>query len=350
MTAKLDPAYSYNVNVELGGCSVRIGGWSASLLAITVATLIALGIGELFLRSDPRFKPPRIPLRNPPEGRFQYFEPHGYRLWPSRSTAMFYPNKDGRNLTIVANRDGFRSRRELQERDARTRIVVLGDSFVFGLGVEENERFTELLEQNEPGWRVDNLGMMGFGTDLMLRTLETVGLKCHPQIVLFCIWTDDLRRVRTRFDGLGFRIPRYELESGRLVSVPYPEPRWWDRLSIAEAIRKVYWNYTDTELRINAAILDRFAALARHHRFAPGLVFLPGASDSPNDKGRRFWLRQYAERNTVALLDLTEVMVREGRAALIEGDVHWNPHGHAIAAAEIHGFLREKVLPSALLK
>jgi len=59
-------------------------------------------------------------------------------------------------VTIHSNADGFRGG-DLHERDGRRRIVVLGDSMVFGSGVEERERFTERIEAAEPGWRVENL-------------------------------------------------------------------------------------------------------------------------------------------------------------------------------------------------
>ena len=104
----------------------------------------------------------------------------GYRLHPSLHTTVRYPPRNPRALSVVSNSDGFRSSRELGEPDARPRILVVGDSFVFGSGVEASERFTEILEWLEPGWRVDNLGMTGWGIDLMVREIETLGPKARP--------------------------------------------------------------------------------------------------------------------------------------------------------------------------
>src|SRR3989442_13536787 len=112
-----------------------------------------------------------------------------------------YPRSDGRLVTIVSNRDGCRSRRELHEADGRRRVVVLGDSMVFGVGVEEAERCTELLEGLEPGWRVDNLGMVGYGPDLMLRALEAVGLDPPPPVALVAVFSPHVLRVPARTPG-----------------------------------------------------------------------------------------------------------------------------------------------------
>src|SRR5439155_20733292 len=111
-------------------------------------------------------------------------------------------------LTLVSHQVGFRGRRELLEAAGGRRVVVLGDSMVFGVGVEEAERCTELLEALEPGWRVDNLGMVGYGPDLMLRALEAVGLDPPPDVVVLVIFSHDVYRVAPEAPGVGFSIPR----------------------------------------------------------------------------------------------------------------------------------------------
>src|SRR5262249_54013217 len=142
---------------------------------------------------------------------FQRWDPYGYRLWPSRSIAHRYPLDAPRAVTLNSNADGFRSRREFESRDGRPRIVGLGDSMGCGEGVEEQARFPELLGAAEPAGRVDNLGMVGFGPDLMLRALETVGLDPPPAVVILAMFTDDPRRVAPPYQGVGFPLPRFAL-------------------------------------------------------------------------------------------------------------------------------------------
>ena len=168
----------------------------------------------------------------------------------------------------------------------------MGDSYLFGDGGEENERFSNVLETIKPAWRMDNLGMVGYGPDLMLRALEVVGLKLKPTLVVFCMYTDDFRRVRPDYAGTGFLIPRYKVESGQLVSIPYPKPHLWDRLSLSVAANKILWNYTSWQWQLNQAILDRFEKLAEQQPFRSAIIFLPGRDDTKGDKERRAWLKQ----------------------------------------------------------
>jgi hypothetical protein len=326
----------------------RPGPMSLRLRTNVMLLLAALGLSLLIcegmLRVIGQFQaPPYPPICTRPD-LYQPFEPYGYRLWPSRTTTYFYPAHNPRSLTVVSNRDGFRSSRELDAPDERRRVMVVGDSFVFGEGVEESERFTNILETLQPTWRIDSLGMPGYGPDLMLRALEAVGLKSAPAVVVFSMYTDDFRRVHPQYAGVGFEIPRFKVEAGQLVTIPYPKPRLWDQLSLVVAMRHIYWAYTNTEFDLNAAILDRFRQLAELHAFVPAIIFLPGRADKAIDKARRAWLGQYAKRYTIPFWDLSEPIHRAGQQAFIPRNWHLNPHGHRIVAVELKRFIAEQVL------
>jgi hypothetical protein len=319
--------------------------WRTNVLLLLGALGLSFLIGEVMLYMTGRFQGPPYPPRCSRPELYAPFEPYGYRLWPSRMMTYLYPAHNPRSLTVVSNSDGFRSSREFGEPDERTRVMVVGDSFVFGEGVEESERFTNILETIQPAWRVDNLGMTGYGPDLMLRAVEEVGLKSAPDIIVFSMYTDDFRRVQPQYAGAGFTIPRFKLESGQLVTIPYPKPKIWDRLRTVVAIRNIYWRYINAAFDLNAAILDRFLQLAELHSFAPAIIFLPGTTDTPFDKARRTWLRQYAQRNGTPFLDLTEPIHKAGQQQVfIERNWHLNPHGHQIVATELRRFIAEQVL------
>jgi hypothetical protein len=315
-------------------------------LAILLASLaLSFATGEVALRLlDPAWVP-RFPIACPRPDLYQQVARYGYRLWPSRSAEYLYPRDNPRKLSLVSNSDGFRSSREFHQPDPRPRVVVLGDSFVFGEGVEESERFTNVLETMQPGWRVDNLGMTGYGPDLMYRALEAVGLSPVPDVVVLAIYTDDFRRVAPLYTGVGFPIPRFKLEDGALITIPYPEPRFWDRSWLVQAVRHLYWSRDAVIFDLNEAILDRFLRLAQLRHFSPAIIFLPGRQDTRIDKKRRAWLKQYAERNATPFLDLTEPLHGAGVAnVFIPGNWHLNPKGHQIIASELREFLARDVL------
>ena len=65
------------------------------------------------------------------------------------------------------------------------RIVVLGDSFTFGVGVDAVERYTDVLEKMAgSNLEVLNLGMNAVGPDQELLVLETDGLRYAPDFVV----------------------------------------------------------------------------------------------------------------------------------------------------------------------
>jgi hypothetical protein len=289
-----------------------------------------------------------IPVYPPKTSRPELYREHqdyGYALWPSRSMTYLYPRSNPRDLTVTSNSDGFRSSREFNETDERTRILVLGDSFVFGEGVEEKERFTNVMETLQPKWRVDSIGMTGYGPGLMLRALEKVGLKTNPDIVIFCMYTDDFRRVRPFYAGAGFEVPRFKLKSNSLETVLYPKPDFWDKLRLYQAISALYWKYSGALYTLNGAILSRFINLSSEYDYKPVIVFLPGQYDTENDIKRRTWLKEYATSKKVAFVDLTEPILGAGmKNVFIKNNWHYNPLGHRITAEEIKRFLSEKVL------
>lgn len=306
----------------------------AALALLLASSLVAVTAAEVALR----WMRPQWAITHPPScfyaNVFQEWPAYGYRLWPSRTIAA----PDG-SATFHANAAGFRARREVDARDARPRIVVLGDSMVFGVGVEEEARFTELLEAAEPGWRVDNLGMIGFGPDLMLRALEAVGLDPPPAAVVLAMFTDDFRRVVPPYQGAGFALPRYVRAGDGLATVPYPAPRLWDRSRILQGVNYLRWRYTPATFALNGAILERFLGLGRERRFAPGLLFLPGPHDRWDDRMRRRWLAEFAAQHGVPFLDLTDAMLAAAARTYLPADSHWSAEGHRVAAHALRPFL-----------
>ncbi len=283
-------------------------------------------------------------------GLYQEYPPHGYRLVPSKKTQYSYPRHNPRQLSLTSNSHGFRDRRELNKSDNRVRIMVLGDSMVLGQGVEEDERFTNILENMEPSWRIDNLGMTGFGPDLMLRALQEVGLQFNPDVVVFSMYTDDFRRVHPYYSGMGYRSPRFTLRSGKLVFIPYPTLNTLERTHLFQVLHKIYWKLFNKEYKLTEAILIRFIELSHLYHFVPVIIFIPGSSEHVNDKERRQWLGSFAKDQDISYLDLSVAIHRVNRnEAYIPKNAHFNVQGHEIVAREIHRFLKEQSTTSKAL-
>jgi hypothetical protein len=316
-----------------------------NVLLLLAVSALALAAAEAALRSGPRplwvIPYPPVCLRS---DLFQRWDAYGYRLWPSRLTQLRWPPTSGRTVRITANAEGFRMRHDLRAPAGRPRIVVVGDSMIFGLGVEEPERVTELLEAAEPGWRVDNMGMVGFGPDLMLMSFEAVGLDPPPAVVVVALFTHDLYRVAPEVDGVGFPVPRFVLRDRSLARVPYPERPPWTRLYVVQGARYLYWRYTVAAYPLDAAILERFAALARSRGFRLAIAFVPGPRERWDDRRRAAWVAAWAAAHGTPFLDLrAPIAAAGGERMYLPADAHWNPEGHRVAAAELQRFLRPLV-------
>ena len=319
-----------------------------NLVMVVAGFVFALFLAEVALRALNLYEPPRLRPARP--DLYQPDEHVGYRLWLSTHTCDRYPPDNPEVLTINSNSDGFRSQREFGETDSRPRVLVVGDSFVFGSGVQASDRLTEVLESLQPGWRVDNMGMGGWGLDLMIRSIEHFADRIQPDVVVLAVYTDDFRRVTPYYAGVGYAIPKYELEHGELATVPYPSPERWQRSRIFQSLYQSYWQNRRVRDRydLNGALLDRFIELSEEHGFKPVVMFLPGKKDTPSDKARRGFLHDWAQQSSVPYLDLTDPVHSAGvENTYIAGNFHWNARGHEIAAQELHRLL-QGVFPELL--
>jgi hypothetical protein len=301
---------------------------------------LALPIAEVWLR----YSNPLWEVRHPPvclrPDMFRFSSAFGYNLWPNRRFEYRYPPESPTLTLVHSNSAGFRSTRDFDGADHRPRVVVLGDSMVFGSGVDESSRFTERLEAAMPAWRIDNLGMVGFGPDLMVRALLSAGIEPRPALIVLSIYTDDLRRVVGPYSGVGFALPRYELEAGNLVTIPYPTPNWWEAFHVFQGLRYAYWRYTDATFPLNAALLERFRRVGDTLQAKVAVVFLPRSVDGFDDRLRRRFLADETRRLGVPFLDLTEAVLGGGGSALyLENDSHFNAAGHQLVASELATFL-----------
>jgi GDSL-like Lipase/Acylhydrolase family len=266
-------------------------------------------------------------------------------------------------VPATTNAAGWRDAEFSRERQAGVRrVVALGDSFVFGVGVDYGERFTELMERALPGVEVLNFGANAFGTDQELRILETEALGYRPDLVLVVIFLGndlvDIRHERR------FSMPKpwFELNGGDLVL--HPPRRTWDvdarmssylgeiALRLASGLVPVDtlappWAEADS-LPLLAAIAARIRRAAE----AAGarslfVVTVPDWWLQGDPPLTRDVLAALAAQGC-ATLDLTPVLkevVASGATAFL-ADGHWTPAGHdAVSRAVCREIGRLGLLP-----
>jgi lysophospholipase L1-like esterase len=134
-------------------------------------------------------------------GRLHAFDPDaGWACHPG--TDLRYAQPGSFDVRVRCNSRGLRDTEHDYPKPPDTRrIVVLGDSFVWGYGVEMEEMFSKQLERqlgdgdadgNADGdasrWETINLGVNGYSTVQELVRLETEGLHYAPDwvVLMFC--------------------------------------------------------------------------------------------------------------------------------------------------------------------
>jgi GDSL-like Lipase/Acylhydrolase family len=186
--------------------------WRAKLLLAIVATLFALALGEAGLRlyfwqkgvgrGDIREVLERSrasgAVLDGGAGLFGLVEPSPF----PEVIYQLKPNLRGihKGAHVETNRFGLRGPEIEQEKPAHTvRVVGLGDSHMFGWGVEQEEIYTARLERlldahAEPGWRFEvlNFGTPGYNCVLEVATFEKRALAFDPDVVLLHFVGNDL--------------------------------------------------------------------------------------------------------------------------------------------------------------
>lgn len=74
------------------------------------------------------------------------------------------------------------------------KIYVLGCSFTYGYGVNDNQHFTSLLQDRLPQYSFENRAVIGYGTVQSLLQLKETFIKETPSSVLLCLSDVHLER------------------------------------------------------------------------------------------------------------------------------------------------------------
>jgi hypothetical protein len=111
--------------------------------------------------------------------------------------------------------------------DGRPVMLFIGDSFVWGVDAEANERFTDLLRNKLTQLTIVNAGVSGYGTDQEYLWLKRIWPKVRPGIVVLLFCTDNDRKDNsTDIRYQRYRKPYFETRpDGSLAVRGQPVPR-----------------------------------------------------------------------------------------------------------------------------
>jgi hypothetical protein len=204
---------------------VRLRGKGTALVARLALALIslavALGAAEFALRYR-RDRVRRSGWLDP--GLFRYDRRLGWRLtpgWQGRHRHWDY------DVKYAVNRDGLRANGTPANADATNVIAVVGDSFTFGFGVNDDETFIHRLDQRlGMDTHVMNFAVPGYSTDQEALLIEERVLPRAPTEILLVVYLgNDLFDNLRPFPLQGANAkPYFELRGGHpvLCNVPVP--------------------------------------------------------------------------------------------------------------------------------
>lgn len=123
--------------------------------------------------------------------------------WDPQLGAVSVPNQRGRrtlpgvyDYTYSHNSYGLRGSKEYSlGKSSNFRILLLGDSFTYGHGVNNNQTFAHKIEKRlstaKHPIEVINAGLGGKGTDYALKFFQTLGHRFNPDLTILCFFYND---------------------------------------------------------------------------------------------------------------------------------------------------------------
>lgn len=202
-------------------------------------------------------------------------------------------------------------------------VLVLGDSFTFGHGVNDAEAYPALLANTWTGYKVRNCAGMGWGTAQAALVLDDA-LPEKPSLILYAwIWPDLYRNYLRRswletLSRYGRRNAYFDLVDGRAVSKGTAGPE----NSIADDAPGL----ADKERNLTYALIRHMAEAAASVPFHVVILPYGGANPITDD------LVGFLTREQIAFVDLRGPTEEYGRFFPQEG--HPMPAWHrAVAAA-----------------
>ncbi len=177
--------------------------WREFLLLL-VSVIMTVGFAEAVLRL---FAPPWAMQQ------FSGVSSRSYHHIYPPNRRMFMGVYDGHHVVIQTNEDGLRSKYTREEFcKYRDRVVVLGDSMVFGYGIRQEQSLTAIMERllrerlGEKDVAVLNSGIVSYSPFLSQRLFEGKLKRYQPTLVVLLLDTsdigDDIRyQAEARIDG-----------------------------------------------------------------------------------------------------------------------------------------------------
>jgi len=342
--------------------------------------LISLTAVELFLRA----------------GFFQpSFDMNGWKIVLDRKILFKIKPHSGPDI----NNLGFRGP-DISPHSKKPRILFLGDSFVFGVNVDESKTAPAVLQKMlSDKYELINMGIQGYGPDQSLIQLTDEGLNLSPSLVILCIFpandfsdiqknqlfevTADrtLRRSKTNvveatlppldllylFQFVAAKL-KQEREAGSIGPLSLREfGSAYDRLFITlfadgydlDLIHDRYSDFSAGKIKLMSAVLHRFKETLATKKIPFLVTILPSASNMQEDnffKTSNIPIEKYftnedvvteiCDKESIPCINFYPLFkqVKDKHPSILffdKKDRHLNEGGYAFVAASVYEYIQK---------
>jgi len=258
---------------------------------------------------------------------------------------------------VQHNSRGYRGVDEFTREPRGTRILAVGDSFTYGLGVEDSATFSAVLARNT-GTEVINAGVNAYGADQAFLMWDLKARYLNPAIVILGYFVDDFNR-----NGLSIRDrakPHFvydSIERGfQLKGIPVPTLEELDasgaldpeaQLRVARLVRflrqrveaktgRLAVERLKRNAQINDYILRRMRDSAEHAG-ARLLVMVIGHcyDGDPENLWIERTIVEACRSNQIEYLNMAAQMRENDFASFYLSNCHWSERGHDFAAEKL---------------
>ena len=337
-----------------------------NLLLLLVSIFLCLLAFEVFFRVwDP-------PICKP--GMYQIHRPSSVFNWELVPGASGF----GRAGTYIhINADGFRdSEHSLHKEAGVFRIMVIGDSFTFGQGVNLEDTYSKYLERllnsKVMTAEVINCGVIGYGMWQYLEVLKRKVIPYKPDLVILGIFIDDITTSVPPYKNLenwagtnpfakdasdimnhsyvwnffenwstifetkyryrrGYPYLKGIEERKKATGPAHPETTW-HQIMYGTLPKQTYFDFSQT--------LKEFIRTCEAANIQPLIVLIPDAAQlhDPKRQAVNRFVKDTCREIGVPLVDVTERFEREKDPRtlyLFPLDAHTSPKGHRLIAESI---------------
>jgi hypothetical protein len=277
----------------------------------------------------------------------------------------------GYTQLIRLNNLGLRGPDVHRKKEGEYRVVVIGDTTVYGIGLADDTLLTTVLEQELnrreyfSRFRVVNLGVRAFALNQRLALLEVLADQLEPDHVVLFIGFHAFRRAN--IVGYYERVKERDWYMLDLEGKPTRKAVLkWQMVQLARKSATVAWGYNfyklwrrrnevpvrllhgatsgevDERLGYVRQQLDRFKAVAEGHGAQISVALVPFAQQLENDcPANRFQsaIREIAEALDISCVDLLpklrELTRRTGRLPAAPFDEHYDAAANRVMAMQL---------------